>query len=268
MIRLRVTPRNAIVKSTISVPISTQVFMRLAEFLRENNSSADPVDIVDAAIEYWLENTSWKKDLMPAVSFTDDNGYTWKEVFLPSGTKLRIKARGEFAYAEVRQDKIYFQEEPVSPSEFANLATGTTRNAWRDVWVRRPTDSDWKVADELRRQGVRSEQGGMSALTESLELDLSDLLAAADRKITYRDDIKTALDQLGGQAHRLRVIQEVRNIRKQRGATIPRTLEETVQQAFERHCVDSEIFCGREEYALFRWPQGKHEGTWALNVRS
>jgi len=38
----------------------------------------------------------------------------------------------------------------VSPSEFANKVAGSSRNAWRDLEIRRPDVDDWVSADRLR----------------------------------------------------------------------------------------------------------------------
>ena len=52
----------------------------------------------------------------------------------------------------------------------------------------------------------------------------------------YRDLILAALlEYRGGQTHRLRVINGVEELRKEHGASCPDELEQTVQQAFERH---------------------------------
>ena len=80
----------------------------------------------------------------------------------------------------------------------------------------------------------------------------------------YRDDILAALKKLGGKAHRMRVVEETRRIRQARSASIPATFEQTVQQAFERHCIDSDIFCRKSHLGLFHWPHGRGDGTWAL----
>jgi hypothetical protein len=43
----------------------------------------------------------------------------------------------------------------MSPSEFANqVAGGTNRNAWRDLWIKRPHDSEFHLADDLRRPKI------------------------------------------------------------------------------------------------------------------
>ena len=79
-------------------------------------------------------------------------GYRWQNVFLPNGTKVRMTYQGSTSVAEIKHEKLTFEGEALSPSEFASqVANNTNRNAWRDLWVRRPKDTDWIAADVLRR---------------------------------------------------------------------------------------------------------------------
>ncbi len=80
-------------------------------------------------------------------------GYQWQNVYLPNGTQIRMTYRGEATYGEVRHDKLYSGEESMSPSEFArHVANNTSRNAWRDIYLKFPGDGAWHFADDLRRQ--------------------------------------------------------------------------------------------------------------------
>jgi hypothetical protein len=137
-------------ESSISVPISTAQFLGLVDFLREQGSNRDPVSAVEVAIDYWIDNASWKQeDLLPEI-FTKDKGYTWKEVFLPHATSIRMRYKGQYHYCQVDGDEVLFNEQSVSPSEFANKVAGSNRNAWRDLEIRRPGDEEWIPADQLR----------------------------------------------------------------------------------------------------------------------
>lgn len=69
-------------------------------------------------------------------------------------------------------------------------------------------------------------------------------------RITWADDIETALRNLGGAAHRSDIIYEVRKIRHGAGRSLPPTLEQTVQGALERHCRQSDIFNGVERFVM------------------
>ncbi|MBU0967897.1 MAG: hypothetical protein KKA54_16105 [Proteobacteria bacterium] len=132
-------------KSHISVPVQTSQFLELANFLRTNNDPRDPVDVIVTAIDYWLDNASWKPELLSEIS-SDDRGYQWKSLFLVHGTQIRMQYKGTFFYAKVEGDEIIYNGESISPGSMVNKITGTSRNAWRDLWIKRPSDQEWKSA--------------------------------------------------------------------------------------------------------------------------
>jgi hypothetical protein len=136
------------------------LFVELVDFLRSKGSDRDPVDTVEAAIEYWLNNADWKtEDLMPEIFERPQYlGYHWKSILLPPGTQVRMTYKGTTHHASVEGDDFLYEGEKMSPSEFANrVADGTARNAWRDLWIKRPRDRDFRLADELRRGPVERE---------------------------------------------------------------------------------------------------------------
>ncbi|SFO42366.1 hypothetical protein [Nitrosospira briensis] len=136
-------------KSCISVPIQTEQFLELANFLKSNKDLRDPVEMVSTAIQYWLDNANWKPELLEEVSSTV-RGYQWKNLFLPQGTQIRMQYKGTYSYARVEDDQIVYRGKPISPGSLANTIAGTSRNAWRDLWIKRPEDKEWKLADECR----------------------------------------------------------------------------------------------------------------------
>ncbi len=136
-------------RNFISVPIETSQFLNLAEFLREEKSEFDPAEAIAFALDYWMENASWKPELIVKPRQAD-KGYHWKNIFMPNGTSLRMKYRGETYYAAVQGDQVIFGGKVVSPSEFTRLVTETSRNAWRDIYIKRPNDLEWIFADKLR----------------------------------------------------------------------------------------------------------------------
>jgi len=245
-------------ESKISVPVRTSQFLGLANFLRDQGSDRDPVSAIETAIDYWIDNASWKQeDLLPEI-FQEPprqhRAYIWKEISLPHGTDIRMRYKRQDNYAKVDGDQIIYQGEVVSPSELANRISGTSRNAWRDLWIKRPDDRDWHLADDLRSKKTWT-LGTTTSITEKIW-----------HKRGYRDDIIEALSEFNtGKAHRSNIIKRVYQIRKERGDTLPKAFEETVQQTFERHCGESDIFCGNSELDLFCWPEGKWDGTWGIN---
>ncbi len=142
--------------SYISIPFPTESFLQLAAFLREHGSTKDPVVAIRNAVDYWIDNASWKKeDLMPeTIISSGSRGYMWKNVFLVQGTLLRMKKKGgAFEYAKVESDFPVYKGESLSPNQFAFKVAGNTRDAWRDVWVKRPMDQDYVPANSLRKRG-------------------------------------------------------------------------------------------------------------------
>lgn len=59
----------------------------------------------------------------------------------------------------------------------------------------------------------------------------------------------------------------VRNNRRRRGHAMPDRVEETIQSAFQRHCVHSQVFRKTKtpsEEGIFHWPNGAGAGVWAV----
>ena len=97
---------------------------------------------------------SGEEELEAAINSGDPSkGYQWKDLFLPNGTKLRMTYQGRNHYAEVRNERLKHEGEDLSPSQFAcKIADNTSRNAWRDLWVKLPGKADWQLADNLRSE--------------------------------------------------------------------------------------------------------------------
>lgn len=151
-------------KTQISIPVPTAQFLELADFLRGKDDPRDPVDVVSIAIDYWMTNADWKPELLVE---SDARGYQWKNVFLPEGTQIRMQYQGAYSYAKVEGDDLTFQGSPISPGSLAKtIAGGFNRNAWRDLWIKRPEDKEWILADELRAQSTNSAEKLLQELGE------------------------------------------------------------------------------------------------------
>lgn len=154
-------------QSKISVPITTEQFLRIADFLREVDSSRDPVWAVAFAIDYWLDNASWKDldDLVPEPPPPPaSDGYVWKQLVLPPGTELRMTYDRDVHHARVEGDYLVFNGKRTSPNAMVKaIANNTTRNAWRDLFVKRPTDRKFRMADELRREQLSQRKQSQAA---------------------------------------------------------------------------------------------------------
>ena len=80
----------------------------------------------------------------------------WGELTLPEGTNLKMRYRGEDHFAIVSGGKIVDHGETYSPSEWARkVARDTSRNAWRDIWIKGQDGTGWILADQLRRDILR-----------------------------------------------------------------------------------------------------------------
>ncbi len=154
----------------VCVPIDVSLYNELV--LRVGKPDADVASYVEHAVESYLDRTkddewsgayeAWKESRKPAEDLRKrygdpDKGFYWTPLFLPNGTKLLMQYGGKSHEAEIRHEKICFAAKEVSsPSVLAStIAGGTSRNAWRDLHIKRPTDLEFRLADELRREGAR-----------------------------------------------------------------------------------------------------------------
>lgn len=255
--------------SSVAVPVSTKDFLRLARFLSEQGSARDPVAAVTDAIDYFLMNAEWKsEDLLPELR-PDMRGVRWKDVFLPSGTKVRMRYNDTIHYAVIEGDDLKYLGEAMSPAEFANRVSNTSVNAWQYLWILRPSDEEWIAANTLRAETpTRVKKSTVPEVAVAVSGDvLSGLvrMQAAGFCKGYRECIMRALLEFGGRANRSDVIRRTIEIRKMLGASIPSSAEATVQSAFEASCRHSDNYKGESNAALFEWPKGKGAGVWSLN---
>jgi hypothetical protein len=156
--------------ATISIPVDSEIVGEL--FLRagpkanigswiENvvrdylDRTADDGDWSDA---YYQHRDRQQLDDAQASEYgSPTEGYHWTPLFLANGTRLCMEYKREKHYAIVKHGKISYNDRTFSPSELARtIANNTSRNAWRDLLVKRPADSDWASAEVLRGQQSRS----------------------------------------------------------------------------------------------------------------
>lgn len=152
----------------LTVPIRSDL---VTEIILRSRGEADVSLIVEDVVEAFLDRTRgdgiiWSKQHAEEVAQEGNDktlarigppskGYNWSGIFLPNGTMLRVEYKGEGHSAEVLHQQIIYEGECCSPSEFASrAANNTSRNAWRDIWIKKPRSSDWEFSGELRR-GLR-----------------------------------------------------------------------------------------------------------------
>ncbi|MBK8456555.1 MAG: hypothetical protein IPL47_05070 [Phyllobacteriaceae bacterium] len=97
----------------------------------------------------------WESERASSVTQTMPRPLIWKKVEVPSGSEVRMAYDGMHHYAEVRDGKIVENGNRYTPSEWASkVANGTSRNAWRDLWFRKPLSKNWDLADDLRKRAA------------------------------------------------------------------------------------------------------------------
>lgn len=163
---------------TLTVPPET--LLALSEHLRRSASKISVEQAAIIAIEEWL---SASRRTVPQLSPDQLRGYQWKDVFLPSGTDLRMNYAGHTRYARVEGDRLMYQGRQVSPRLFTQLVATGVRNAWRDLWVRLAGSRQWKRALDIRKEQ-------QNAARKSLQSPVETMNAAA---ACMSEALKTAL---------------------------------------------------------------------------
>lgn len=136
-------------KSTVTVQLETSTLLKLINRLSELGGTQDLSEGVSSAIEFWLAEQA---KLATGCDPASVRGYQWKTLFLPEGTVLRSWSYGDHNYARVEGDQIIHEGKSVSPNQFAQSFARTTRNAWTDLYIRRPCDKRFTMACRLRQQ--------------------------------------------------------------------------------------------------------------------
>lgn len=138
------------------------------EFIIRKGKSVDVGGWIENIVEDFLERTKfekniWSKEYLEKAEDQEteayekkygkpDNGFFWKSLFLPNGTILKMHYKDQDILAEVRNQFIHYQGKMYnSPSLLAShIAAGTSRNAWRDFYIKRPGDERFYPANFLR----------------------------------------------------------------------------------------------------------------------
>ena len=132
-----------------TVQLPAQTYFALVAYLEQSGSGADSSEVAAMAIDQWLAQARLRaENTRPGAG----RGYQWKNLFLPTGSRLRMSFGGKSHYAAVDGDEIVFEGERVSPAQMANRIAGGIRNAWRDPWIQFPGEKNWKTASLRRRQ--------------------------------------------------------------------------------------------------------------------
>lgn len=146
--------------TTMSVQLPTNTLLSLVEQLKHRQGTQDISEAITTAVEFWLADLTQRHK---AADPNGSHGYQWKNVFLPEGTVLRSWSYGEHNYACVEGDHLIHKGKSVSPNQFARAFARSNRNAWSDLFIRRPGDKQFKLACVLRREIVREQEEASKA---------------------------------------------------------------------------------------------------------
>ncbi|MEJ7808453.1 MAG: hypothetical protein WKG03_21340 [Telluria sp.] len=134
----------------IPVGVPTSLYAELCCALRRSNDTRHPDELIALAIRTFLANQFSKPQA---------RGYQWKNLFLPEGTDLRMRYMGTWYHAKIEGDALMYGGESMSPREWTLYVTGSIRNAWRDIWIRRNVTEGWTRALMWREQYCRKRPG-------------------------------------------------------------------------------------------------------------
>lgn len=138
-------------EKTVFVPVSSAAYNALV--VRCNDTQADVLAALNAAISEYLDRTKPAPVTEPTPAVAEEvKGFQWGPVMLPNGTEIKMTYDGKDHAAVVAKEKVRYKNRYYTPSRFASLiAAKTSRNAWRDLWIKRPGDDSFRLADDIRK---------------------------------------------------------------------------------------------------------------------
>lgn len=246
-----------------SITVSTDVFARIWS-LRQPGE-----DTEDAILARILGCPAAPPGNSPASALGNGlldsrSGVLFPEGFEVFRTYLGVEYRARIASGKwvLQNDSRTFQ----SLNELSRAIGAKTENAWLN-WLYLDDRGMRHPVSKLRDPSViatRSRQKEETMQNHSSGGDMpqtSGEYGAILGDGTWRDDVRTALQRLGGRSPLSRIYKEVQAVRTSAGRSVPPTLEATVRRTLEDHSSDSENYRGQD---LFCMPEGKGAGVWGL----
>ena len=129
-------------EKTVSVQLRSRIYFELLDYLHSAGDQRPIEHIMCVALREWQAK---------GLATSSARGFQWKELFLPDGCELRMRYGGDYYYAKVEGDELVYEDCAVSPHGWALAVTGTVRNAWRDIWIRRSVEDLWTRATTWRK---------------------------------------------------------------------------------------------------------------------
>ncbi len=87
-------------------------------------------------------------------------------------------------------------------------------------------------------------------------------MLATDSGVTWLDDVRHVLDQLGGKASLHEIYKLIEEVRKEADRSIPPSFEAIVRRTLEENSTDTKSYKGGPDF--FCVPEGLGSGVWAL----
>jgi hypothetical protein len=171
-------PREASMFEYTKVQVCPTTRAAVARMLQARGDGRDLSAVVEEALQAWLVSIACSD---PPAAQAAARGYQWKSLFLPEGTCLRFDYKKETFHAEVRGDRIVYQERAYSPRQLLLHITGTVRNAWRELWIRAPGDFRWHLADTRRHILRRTPRGRHRRGIDATGLTVNSIVANIER---------------------------------------------------------------------------------------
>lgn len=167
--------------------VPPSVWAELADFLDRSGTPLTLEQAASHAIRQWI------KAQQQTVSA--GQGYQWKCLFLPSGSRLRMHYDGQVFYAQVSGEELHFQGRPVSPRQMTMAIAGAGRNAWLDLWVQLPHEQSWTQAAKLRSIQQKNLQTRPASPAETMQIAAEGMREALQAALALVDHIKRNAQQ-------------------------------------------------------------------------
>ncbi|MRW87193.1 hypothetical protein GJ698_24290 [Pseudoduganella sp. FT26W] len=159
------------------------VYDELRSYLRESGSTLSASEALIKAVQFWI--AKGRADAIPS------RGYQWKQLFLPEGTRLRMRFNERWYTAAIAGDNLVYNGKSVSPNQMAVKVAGDGRNAWHEIWVLLPGHKQWANAAMLRaqlmKQSVKVPPTAAEAMTIAAKA-MSDALSTALTLVAHAND--------------------------------------------------------------------------------
>ncbi len=243
-----------------SITISTDVFARIWSLRQMGEDTEDAIlgRILGCGA------TDITKAIVSAGLFDARNGVQFPEGFEVFRMYLGVEYQARIISGKwvLGSDGCAFQ----SLNELSRAIGAKTENAWLN-WLYLDDRGTRQPVSKLRDpNSIATRVRQKDAAVQDHPVDGGVVRTSGEYSVipgdgTWRDDVRSALQRLGGRASLSRIYKEVEAVRSAAGRSIPPSLEATVRRTLEDHCSDSENYRGQD---LFCMPEGKGAGVWAL----